>query len=127
MDRRDELQEMLCQVFVEIGRWFWDPFNFETDDISTAIHKAADEHIYFQPPENLKIEYPCIVYSLSGFHSLHADNETYHRRREYELIYISKDPDDEVIEKLEDLPLCTMTGDPYTSDNPYHYPYTIYF
>lgn len=83
-------------------------------------------HVYFQPPENLKIKYPCIIYSFNGFYEQYANNKTYHRRREYNLLYITHDPDDEMIEKLADLPLCDL-GKPYTAENLHHYPYTIYY
>lgn len=84
------------------------------------------DNVYYQPPENLNISYPCIVYSLNGHYNRAADNRSYHRRREYELVFITRDPDSEMIEKIADLPYCSM-GRPYSSDNLYHYPYTIYF
>lgn len=88
--------------------------------------KLDSEYVYFQPPEDMKISYPCIVYSLNGHFDRRADNDNYHRRREYSLVYITRDPDDEMIEKLADLPYCSM-GRPYSSDNLHHYPYTIYY
>ena len=101
MGTREELDNLLCQTL-------------------------GSSNVYFQPPENLQIMYPCIVYSLNGFFNRPADNKTYHRRREYDMVYITHDPDDAMIEKLEDLPYTSM-GRPYTADNLYHYPYTIYF
>ena len=86
----------------------------------------GSEYVYFQPPENLKIHYPCIIYSLDGHHDLHANNKTYYRKRRYSVLYITRDPDDAMIETLEDLPFCGM-GTPYVADNLHHYPYTIYF
>jgi len=83
-------------------------------------------HVYFQPPENLRMNYPCIEYSRSGNYIRHANNKTYHHRREYSMTYITYDPDDPMIETLEDLPYCSM-GRPYTAENLHHYPYTIYF
>mgnify|MGYP006936035906 CR=1 FL=1 len=84
------------------------------------------ENVYFQPPENLKMRYPCIVYSVAGNFQRHANNNVYHRRREYSMLYITYDPDDEMIDKLADLPSCRMSS-AYTADNLHHYSYTIYF
>ena len=84
------------------------------------------EYVYYQPPENLQIRYPCLIYSASGNFERHANNKTYHRRREYSVLYITRDPDDATIDRIADLPLCKM-GAPYTADNLHHYPYTIYF
>lgn len=84
------------------------------------------DNVYFQPPENVKIQYPCIIYSINGNFERHANNKTYHRTREYDLLYITRDPDDEMIDTIADLPLCGM-GKPYVLENLHHYPYTIYF
>lgn len=84
------------------------------------------ENVYFQPPESIRIQYPCLVYVLSGFTDTKADDETYNRKKQYSLTYITLDPDDEAIEKIADLKFCSM-GTPYTSDNLHHYPYTIYY
>ena len=86
----------------------------------------GSEYVYFQPPENLKMRYPCIVYSLNGNFERQADNNAYHRRKEYSLLYITYDPDDAMIDKIADLPYCGMNK-PYTAENLHHYPYTIYF
>lgn len=101
MGTREDLDALLCEVL-------------------------GSDNVYFQPPENLKIEYPCIIYSLNGFFERHANNRTYHRRKEYSLLYITHDPDDAKIEEIADLELCSL-GKPYTAENLHHYPYTIYF
>jgi len=86
----------------------------------------GSENVYFQPPENVKIQYPCIIYSVNGNFERHANNKVYHRTREYSLLYITRDPDDGMIDTIADLPLCGM-GKPYVLENLHHYPYTIYF
>lgn len=96
----------------------------ELDDIIRET--IGSNNVYFQPPDNMKISYPCVVYELEGFWGKNADNRNYHRRRYYHMIYITRNPDDPVIEKLEDLPACAM-GRPYDNDNLHHYPYTIYY
>jgi len=101
MGTREELDALLCETL-------------------------GSENVYFQPPESIKITYPCIIYSLNGHFNVQADNVNYHRRREYELLYITRDPDSELIDRIVDLPYCSM-GRPYTADNLHHYPYTIYF
>lgn len=97
---------------------------FRLDEILRET--IGNDHVYFQPPENLKIQYPCIVYNLGGFYKRMADNLKYNRTPQYDLIYITEDPDDPMIEKIDDLPFCSL-GNPYTADNLHHYPYTIYF
>lgn len=88
--------------------------------------KTGNDNVYFQPPENLQLTYPCTVYELDGFYEPKADNYDYHRRHRYKLTYITHDPDDPNIEALSDLQYCQMNR-PYTADNLYHYPYIIYY
>lgn len=88
--------------------------------------QTENENVYFQPPENLQLHYPCTVYHLDGLYEPKADNIDYHRVRRYSLLYITHDPDDQNIERISDLPFCSM-GRPYVADNLHHYPYTIYF
>jgi hypothetical protein len=97
------------------------------EDLDALLTETlGSESVYYQPPENLQMIYPCIVYSQDKPYVRHANNKTYHRRKAYKLLYISYDSDEEVVDKLADLPYCSM-GEPYTTDNLYHYPYTIYF
>ena len=90
------------------------------------LETLGSENLYFQPPENQKLHYPCLIYSANGNFERHANNKTYHRRREYSMVYIAYDPDDAMIDKIADLPYCEM-GKPYTADRLHHYPYTIYY
>ena len=55
----------------------------------------SDWHLYFQPPENLKLKYPALVYSKSTGDTYYANNSDYIYNRQYELTFISEDPDDE--------------------------------
>lgn len=84
------------------------------------------DNVYFQPPENLRIQYPCIIYSLDEFYEPKADNITYHRRRRYKVTYITSDPDDPMIEAIDDLHYCRMNR-PFVAENLHHYPYTLYY
>ncbi len=34
-------------------------------------------HVYFQPPESVRLTYPCIIYNLDDFDVKRADNELY--------------------------------------------------
>ena len=82
--------------------------------------------IYFQPPESTKITYPCLIYEFGGLSTKHADDLPYFRAPYWEMTYITRDPDDEMIMKLSELPQCAM-GRSFVADNLYHYPYTIYY
>ena len=53
----------------------------------------GSENVYFQPPENVKLKYPCFVYERSSIETRPADNFAYHGRVRYRLTVISYDPD----------------------------------
>lgn len=89
------------------------------------ILKAICPNVYFQPPESVKLTYPCIVYQLTRPKIFHADNLLYQRFDAYTMTYITRDPDDPVRVTLMELPLCTLERF-YAADNLNHYAYTIY-
>lgn len=85
-----------------------------------------NDHVYYQPPENLKMEYPCIRYSKSDITSRHADNINYVNKTSYEIVIIDKHPDNVVIEKILELPLSSYDRH-YISDNLNHDVIRIYY
>ena len=64
----------------------------------------GSNHVYYQPPENLKMEYPAIRYSKSDEEDIYANNIKYISMSVYDLIVIDKKPDNPVIKKLLELP-----------------------
>lgn len=83
-------------------------------------------HVYYQPPANIKMEYPAIVYSKSRIDVTRANNRAYSMNDRYEIIVIDKRPDNEVIKKLLGIPYCTHDRH-YKSDNLNHDVFTLYF
>lgn len=83
-------------------------------------------NVYYQPPENLKMNYDAIRYSLKRIDSKHADNKAYSRMKCYELIVISRLPDNPVIEKLLELPYCSYDRH-YAANNLNHDVLTLYW
>lgn len=90
------------------------------------VKELKSRNVYFQPPESFKLQYPCIVYSLAAHNDIHADNRAYFRMKQYNMTYITKDPDDPMVDKLDDLQYCSL-GHPFISENLHHFPYTIYY
>lgn len=83
-------------------------------------------YVYYQPPENLKLHFPCIIYSLDGQDVRFADNGRYTKQRKYSVTVVDKDPDSDICEKLEELPMCRFDRR-YSSDNIYHTVYSLYY
>ena len=92
--------------------------------LSETLHSLC-EHVYFQPPTGYMLKYPCIVYEFTGVEKRKADNIGYTLYGAYSLLYITRDPDDDVKIALAGLPMCSMSTT-YERDNLYHYSYKIY-
>lgn len=79
----------------------------------------GNDNVYYRPPENLKMSYPCIRYTRDSIRTQHADNINYQKSFRYTITVIDKKPDNEVIEKLLDLPMSSFDRH-YESDNLNH-------
>lgn len=86
----------------------------------------GSDHVYYDPPETVKIKYPAIIYSKNGVQSKRADDSRYQTLTRYDLIVIDRRPDNPVIEKLLDLSYCSYDRH-YVSDNLHHDSLTIYY
>ena len=84
------------------------------------------EAVYFQPPENLKMEYPCIIYRRNRVETSFADNHPYSTTKRYQVMVIDRNPDSPIPEKVAELPMCTMDRH-FVSDNLHHDVFNCYF
>lgn len=81
---------------------------------------------YFQPPENVKMTYPAIVYSLDDIWHDHADNRPYISKNAYQITLIDRNPESEFVSKISSLPLCSFDR-PYVADNLNHWVFAMYY
>lgn len=86
----------------------------------------GSKSVYYQPPESIKMQYPAIRYSKKTISSIYANNAKYSMQDCYELIVISRLPDNPVIKKLLELPYCSYDRS-YVADNLNHDVLTIYY
>lgn len=86
----------------------------------------GNDHVYFQPPEDMKIEYPCIVYHRDFALTFFADNYPYRYGKRYLVTVIDRNPDSPIPDKVAQLPLCKFDRS-YTADNLNHDVYRLFF
>lgn len=86
----------------------------------------GSRNVYFQPPESLKLKYPCIVYERSNVHKTAADNLAYRLMKQYQVTYIAGDPDSDIPDKMLELEHCSYDRH-FAADNLNHDVFTIYF
>ena len=86
-----------------------------------------ESRVYFQPPEEHKMKYPCIRYSLSGIKSDRADDINYNSTNRYEIIVMDYDPDSEIHNKiLAQFPMCSFDR-AYVVNGLHHKVLTLYY
>ena len=96
-------------------------------ELGALLRKTlGSSNVYFQPPETVKLKYPCIIYTLSGEHVRHAEGVLYFHRDKYTVNVIDKNPDSEIPDKIRALPYCTFDRF-YPADNLNHFVYTIFY
>ena len=84
-------------------------------------------NVYFQPPESLKLKYPCIVYALSGINKQNANNVMYKSINEYEVTVIDPDPESRIAHDiLAYFPMCRFDRR-FVSENLNHSILTLYY
>lgn len=83
-------------------------------------------NVYFQPPANVMMTYPCIVYRRDFAESEFADNSPYRYTKRYQVTVIDRDPDSVIPDKVAVLPMCSFNRF-FTADNLNHDVFNIFF
>jgi hypothetical protein len=83
-------------------------------------------NVYFQGPDNVDMQYPCIVYHLNKQVKKHANNEAYKRDDGYLVTVIDRDPDSAIADSVSRLPKARFDRF-FTADKLNHFAYAIFF
>ena len=95
------------------------------------LHSLLEEslgssHVYFQPPANVQMQYPCIIYKRDTATTRFAGNNPYRYTKRYQVTVVDMDPDSEIPDKVAALPMCAHNRF-FTADNLNHDVFNIYF
>jgi hypothetical protein len=83
-------------------------------------------NVYFQPPANVQMIYPAIVYERGRADSKFADDRPYSVTKQYSVTLISRNPDETIFEALAALPMCGHERF-FVVENLNHDVFNIYF
>lgn len=86
----------------------------------------GSDKVYFQPPPDFMLSYPCIVYNRSNIRSAHGDNRPYKLEKEYTITVIDPNPDSLIPDKVSQLPRCAFDRH-FTADQLNHDVFNILF
>lgn len=98
-------------------------------DLQAALQDlvGSDVKVWFQPPENFKLSYPCVVFDRTNALTTYADNNPYNVTKRYTVTLISKTADnEELLDKLLLFPMCTYDRQ-FISDNLVHDVFSIFY
>lgn len=83
-------------------------------------------NVYFQPPVNVDLVFPCIIYSRDWAVTNFADDEPYKHVRRYSLMVVDQEADSDLLDPIAQLPMCVYDRH-YTAKDLHHDVYKIFF
>ena len=101
MNRREEFQEKLSSI--------------------PGVRKA-----YYNAPTNIRMEYPCIRYSIASKKVKFACNGRFDIRDRYTVTLIDRNPESPILQALEEIPYYSFDR-MYSADGLHHFVCTIYY
>ena len=97
----------------------------ELASVLASINKP--QNVYFQPPESIRLEYPCIIYKRDGANTTYADNKPYTFEERYQVTIVDRDPDSPIIRAVGMHFPKSRFNRHYTVDNLNHDVFIIYW
>lgn len=89
----------------------------ELQDI--LVEALGSNNVYFQPPSNLTIKTPAIVFARDDIENTFADDLVYKQSYKYMVTVIDKTADSAIVERVSKLPMCRYDRH-YSADNLNH-------
>lgn len=91
-----------------------------------ALLETLAPYVYFQPPPNVKLQYPCIIYKRNYLQTEFADDLPYRRTKRYQVTVVDRNPDSTIPDAISALKTSTFDRH-YTADNLNHDVYNVFF
>jgi hypothetical protein len=96
-------------------------------DFQSLLEGLQDgSFVYFQPPTNVEVQYPAIIYNQDYQKTQYADNLPYRRTTRYMVTVVDRDPDSTLKAKVAALPMTTYVRH-YTTESLNHDVFDVYF
>lgn len=83
--------------------------------------------VYFQPPSDIRMTFPCIIYRKTIKNRRHANNRIYNNTQEYELTLVERSPDSDLADRIEAHFQHATIGTSFVLDNLNHTTIKLYF
>lgn len=90
------------------------------------VSVLGSRNVYFQPPANVTMKYPCIVYERDRRVTVFANNLQYRNTKRYQVTIIDQNPDSQIPDDTARLPLCSFERH-FAADNLNHDVFNLYY
>ncbi len=88
---------------------------------------AICPNVYFQPPSDITMKYPCIVYNMTNRMRLYGSDVIHYSKQEYRIMVIDRNPDSDIANQVEEkLQYCGI-DQYYTVDNLNHTVLSLFY
>lgn len=94
-------------------------------DLHTEL-VAVTDNVYFQPPANVTMEFPCIVYQRDFSYVDFADDIPYKECKRYQLTVIDRNPDSILPDEIETMRYCAFSRF-LVAEDLNHFIFRLYF
>lgn len=84
-------------------------------------------NVYFDPPESIRMQYPCIIYERESGHIDYADNSTYRYTQEFQLTYVDHKVNNDILMKLLNHFQMIRYSRHFVADNLHHDVFYLYY
>lgn len=91
------------------------------------VELLGSSNVYYQPPSNVKLVYPCVLYNQNVGDSKKASNKLYTYKESYDITFIFRTSNDNIVNSmLTEFTYCSESRR-YIAENLYHYTFTLYY
>lgn len=88
--------------------------------------RCGSENVYYQPPANLRMKYPCICYERTNIRNQGADDGVYRQTFHYNVTVIDTKADSEMTAAVSLLAKASHDRQ-FISDNLYHDVFSVWY
>lgn len=99
----------------------------KTNAIQQRIKSCGVSNVYFEPPQDIRMKYPCVVFRRGVISSRSADNRVYKRDDAYDLVHICRDPDSKTVHAILDEFQMIRHVRHFTADGLHHDQFKLYY
>ncbi len=100
--------------------------NDRSQILKDKFEELGIEHVYTQPPESVKLEYPCVILRQTAGETSYANNMPYIYEDRFEATYIRRNRDPDVRRNIAMSFAKCRHDRSYSADNLYHSIFVIY-